>query len=175
MYTPYMGGNGYPAGEHPMFKDYAKFIADLQAAINDEASTIDFYTRLMAMAPCEDAKMNIRAARDDEQKHLHMLCNLYVTLTGQQPNIEKTPVKCISFCDGIKLALQNELAAADGYRNMYLATYYLRIRDIFFEIMTDEMEHATRFVFVYTLVDCEQPNCEIDKTGANYKRKLFQK
>jgi len=51
------------------------------------------------------------------------------------------------------------------YRDMLLATSNMQIRDIFFEAMTDEMEHATRFTFVYSLADCEDPKCEINKTG----------
>jgi len=134
---------------------YGKFIADLEKAINDELAAVEFYTRLMEMAPSSEAREFIEHARDDEKKHYRVLSRLYISLTGRQPTVRQPVVTVISFCEGVKEALKDELEAAEMYRDMYLSTRNPQIRDILFETMTDEMEHATRFTFVYYLADCE--------------------
>lgn len=166
-YRPPMGGVmppvGGAAGPEMMFKDYNKFIADVQIAINNEITAVEFYTKLMDMAPCADAKNQIEHPRDDEMKHYRMLCQLYMALTGYQPAVQKSITNVTDFCSGIEEALNDELSAAESYRDMYLNTSNMSIRDILFEIMTDEMEHATRFSFVYSLADCEKDECETEK------------
>lgn len=159
-YMPPMGGS---IGQEMMFRDYNKFVADVQRAINDEITAVEFYTKLMDMAPCDDAKRQIKHPKDDEMKHYKMLCQLYTALTGYQPMVQKSITNVTDFCGGVQKALEDELSAAEAYREMYLNTSNLKIRDIIFEIMTDEMEHATRFSFVYSLADCEKDECETEK------------
>ena len=48
------------------------------------------------------------------------------------------------------------------YREMLLATTDMKIRETLFVAMTDEMEHATRFTFVYSMADCHVDDCEAD-------------
>ncbi len=137
-----------------MIKDFRKFIMDLQMAINGEVKAAEFYTRLMEIAPNEEAKMFIRLARDDELKHYRMFYQLYVSLTGQQPVVQKPVIRVTTYCEGLKTALKDELEAAELYRDMYLSTTNMRVRDIMFEAMTDEMEHATRFVYLIQQAGC---------------------
>jgi len=158
-----MGQDGYPGTGQMMFKDYHKFISDVQEAINDEYGAVIFYGDLMKKAPCPEARMFIKHARDDEEKHYRMLCRLYYALTGQAPEVKPPTVPEYGFCKGVMEALKDELMAAEMYREMLLSTTDMRIRDILFEIMTDETEHATRFTFVYSLADCEDEKCEIQK------------
>lgn len=154
--------DGCPMGAYMnMFKDYNQFIIDLEMAINDEAEAAAFYTRLMEIAPCEEAREFIRHARDDEREHFRMFSDLFTALTGRQPLVRQPVVNTPEFCEGVKEALKGELEAAHLYRDMYLSTSSSHIRDILFEAMTDEMEHATRFNFVYAASDCHEAACEI--------------
>ena len=130
-------------------QDYYKFLQDIEAALADEKAAAKFYEMLMAMAPTNWQKEQIKHARDDEIKHYHMLHQLYLNLTGREPKVKEKEVKVTNYLEGLKEAFNDELEAAEFYRRMMLSTYNQYIRDILFEIMTDEMEHASRFTFVY--------------------------
>jgi len=158
---------GYPAGAYPvsgymMFPDFNKFICDLATAINNEYEAVKFYTELAAIAPCEAARDFIIHARDDEKKHYSMFCRLYLELTGRQHVVAEPHIKTPGFCTGVMESVKDELEAADMYREMLLSTTSMKVRDIMFEAMTDEMEHATRFTFVYSMADCHVDECEVD-------------
>lgn len=158
MYAYMCRHAGHPV---PPFANYGQFIDDVQKAINDEVSAVQFYTDLMAKAPCDAARQQIKEPRDDEIKHYRMLRGLYKSLTGYDPMVivSKTPIE--NFCSSVTKALNDELDTSEFYRRMYLSTTDMRIRDILFEIMTDEMTHATRFTFVFSLVGCQDKQCKI--------------
>ncbi|MCF6093937.1 ferritin-like domain-containing protein [Microaerobacter geothermalis] len=128
------------------------FIQDLREAINGEAQAIDFYKRLIEMAPNQRHVNYLTHIRNDEKKHLRMLTNLYVQLTGRRPDIRFTPVRFTTYREGLEKALDGELEAAELYRRMYLSVQDRRKRDVLFEIMTDEMEHQVRFAYLIDTV-----------------------
>ncbi|MCL6598956.1 MAG: ferritin-like domain-containing protein [Alicyclobacillus macrosporangiidus] len=130
------------------FKDKNMFISHLQNAINNEASTIEFYEVLGGMAPPRYRDF-VTHAREDEMVHLRMFRRLYRRLTGHEPSVQVRATKFSSYKEGLELAFRSELEAAELYRDMYLSTRVPKIRDILFRAMTDEMEHAQRFNFLY--------------------------
>lgn len=133
------------------FKDSKAFIRDLRGAIDDEANAIEFYNQLISVTP-QELKDYVAHARDDERVHLRMFQKLYRRLTGRQAVGRVTKTQFSSLKDGFEMAFQRELEAAELYRNMYLSTSVPKIRDVLFRAMTDEMEHAQRFSFVYARV-----------------------
>jgi rubrerythrin len=146
----------YSPGTHPGvshtrigFKNYAKFIADLQKAINDQASAVAFYGDLEAMAKTDRQQRCIDHARRDEMVHLRLFKAMYRTLTGRHPHVQPTKMSVSDFKAGILQAFDAELEAAEMYRDMYLSTQIPKVRDVLFRTMTDEMEHAQRFSFIY--------------------------
>lgn len=126
-----------------------EIISATMSAIKGEAAAVEFYTRLKAIAPNSFAKEQVDHALEDEKVHLRMFEQLYQNLTGRKPTykIEKTSFK--HFQDGLKKAYHDELEAYEEYRNAYLLTNNPTIRDVFFHAMTDEIEHATRFSFLF--------------------------
>jgi rubrerythrin len=133
------------------FKNFSTFLIHLQQAIHDEASAIEFYRQLLEMAPDELHKLFIQHAFQDEQKHQRMLSRLYTRLTGRTPMVSAKPESFENYRNGLLLALTQELEAAETYRDMFLSTRDPNIRDVLFETMTDEQEHAMRFSFLYHL------------------------
>jgi rubrerythrin len=131
-----------------MFKDYNRFINDLTASIKGQREAIAFYQSLAQLAPSEFARNQVEFALRDEQTHNQMLTQLYLHLTGTQPRVNPQPKLPTNFIAGLTQALNDELAAADTYKRMYLNANQVQIRDIFFDIMNDEHEHATRFAYV---------------------------
>lgn len=131
-----------------MFKDYDRFINQLTASIKGQREAISFYRGLLQLAPSEFARNQVQFALSDEQRHNQILTNLYVHLTGHQPSVNPQPKIPSNFLNGLTQALNDELEAADTYKQMYLNANQVWIRDIFFDIMHDEHEHATRFAYV---------------------------
>lgn len=144
-------GNGHEGGDYMrLFKDYPKFISDLKEAIADERSAIDLYTRLHEIAPTETARYAVKVALDDEIMHDRKLTKLYVRLTGREPDVHVKRVEFHHFYDGLHKAFLDEVEAFEFYKEMYLSTYDLTIRDILYSIQHDEIEHATLFNWVHT-------------------------
>ncbi|ADG83439.1 hypothetical protein Tfer_1284 [Thermincola ferriacetica] len=139
----------YPTDHRSLFDNFGKFLRDVEKAANDEAQAALFYTQLMDMAEKEFDKEQIKHARDDERKHLCQLRRLYYSLTGRYPAVEEPVPTETTYKAGLRKAFQDELEAAEFYRAMLLATRDMHIRDLLFEIMIDEMEHADRFSFIY--------------------------
>lgn len=132
------------------FKDPHVFISQLRGAINAEATAIRFYDVLEGMAPNRYRDF-VTHARDDEMVHLNMFCKLYRRLTGHKPSVQAASTEFSTYKEGLEMAFRSELEAAELYRDMYLSTRVPKIRDVLFKAMTDEMEHAQRFSFLYFL------------------------
>ena len=133
-------------------KTPSQLIRDLCKSIRDEAEAADFYTRLLQQTTNPLFKKFITHARNEELQHLRMFTQLYVYLTGQQPRYTITPVRIETFREGILRAFQDELKAAEFYRNTAFSVTDPMIRDAFLYARTAEMEHAARFSFVYPQV-----------------------
>lgn len=135
-----------------LFTDPAKFLDDTLKAIFDERKAQLFYRALLAMATTPFQKRNIQHALDDEIKHEKMLTRIYHTLTGQAPPVPYPTMANVGaipdLATGLQMALEDELEAAEHYRDMFRMTTVLWLRDELFELQTDEMEHATRFSFL---------------------------
>ncbi|MFT4412331.1 ferritin family protein [Fredinandcohnia humi] len=126
---------------------FQKVLDGIMRGIKGESQAIDFYKRLVEMAPDESSKEDVLHALADEEDHLRKFINLYIQLTGNQPVFRYEKKQFDSFEDGLLKAYNDELEAYEDYRNSYLLSNDQLIRDVFFHAMTDEIEHATRFGF----------------------------
>lgn len=133
----------------PLFRDADQFMKNLRMALVGERSAIAFYRRLLDMAPNDEHRKQIEHAYEDEKKHYRMFENLYIRLTGRRPDVKPMTVTFATYEEGLKKAFYDELEAAELYRDTQLLTRNKAIRDIFYGAMTDEMEHAARFSFIY--------------------------
>jgi rubrerythrin len=132
-----------------LFRNYYRFIHDLQRAIQGELEAIAYYQSLISLAP-ETDREEIQQIRADEQRHAQILSQLYFNLTGRPPvTIPVEPPRIPSYLEGLEEAVGGELDAVEVYRNLILSTYNQQIRDSIFEIMVDEQEHATRLTLLY--------------------------
>lgn len=156
----YLFGTGVPlphslavAGRWQASAPGRDLVRQLEAFMDDEATAVKFYTELLRDAKEEDlgerAVDFIKHARDDEETHIRLFSDLYRSLTGGTYEPRAKEVRYASLREGVAMALADELEAAEEYRTVYLRETDRRVRNIFFETMTDEMEHATRFSFVH--------------------------
>lgn len=137
---------------HDQYGEQMQIVVRLiQEAIGDERHDELFYDYLLSVAPTDQEKQVITGIRDDERKHRSLFRQMYTQLTGQRP--PPTPEResfqrPSSYLDGIEKALMGELKAFEKYRVIYK---YIpaRYRDVIFEIMTDEMKHASYYNWLY--------------------------
>lgn len=129
-------------------KERSDLVPLIQKFMQDQANATVFYGELIEQLQAEELKDYVREARDDEQKHYRMLGELYQTLTGRTYAAQPQPTAFASLTAGLKKAMDDEYAASEEYRDVYLKYNDRRVRNLFFELLTDELEHATRFNYV---------------------------
>lgn len=149
----YPSGLGYQPGANiPPGMSYQPVLQMLLNALSGETEDKMFYEYLISVAPNQKEKDIIASIRDDELKHYAMFKKIYRDLTGQEP-VPPTGepfVKPKSYIDGIERALFGELAAVEKYRRIYFALTDMTHKNMLFEIITDELRHASKYNFLYT-------------------------
>lgn len=82
-----------------------------------------------------------------------MFKQIYWELTGKDipPSPDTTFERPSSYCEGITKALFGELAAVEKYRKILYGFEFLPYRNMITEIYTDELKHATKWNYLFTL------------------------
>ncbi|MEG0775108.1 ferritin-like domain-containing protein, partial [Clostridium sp.] len=122
-------------------------------AVQGEREDELFYDYLICIAPSKEEKDIIKSIRDDERKHNKMFRAMYKYYTGEDIRTSKDEGfdKPCSYIDGIKKALFGELSAMERYRIIRAGLPDRYFRDMAFEILTDEMKHATKYNYILNL------------------------
>lgn len=123
-------------------------------SVNSEREDELFYDYLLSVAPKEDRDI-ITSIRDDERKHGRMFRQIFLEVTGMNipPGPEPAFQEPASYCDGIRKAIFGELGAVEKYRRILFGFEFLPYRNMITEIYTDELKHATKWNFLYS-VNC---------------------
>lgn len=153
--------NQMPMGQMPMnvmpevYKAPEKLVDLLVEALKDERADRAKYKAMMEMTSSDKCKEQINFAFEDEGKHYKMFQHIYRQLTGKDIEIPlPRPEKMDSLKVAIEGSIQGELAAVELYRRIYAMLPNRQMRDMLYEIITDEQEHATRFVYLCGCVKC---------------------
>ncbi len=109
---------------------------------------MQFYRELEKVTPHENRDF-VTHALNDEMTHVKMFRRLFSRLSGKDIYVHADKTNFSSYKNGFEIAFRRELEAAELYRDMYLSTKIPKVRDVLFKAMTDEMEHAQRFSFLY--------------------------
>ena len=121
------------------------------AAIEDEMKDMAFYERLMPLMEKDDREI-INSILLDETKHKKFLSHIYTLMTGQEP-YEITTEDIIlkeSIPENLSDAILDEAEAVKFYRELMMNSDDAEIRDLLFEIMTDEANHAALGNYLFT-------------------------
>lgn len=121
----------------------------VQGEKNDEL----FYNYLISTAPTDEEKMIITSIRNDEIKHNKMFRAIYKYFTNKDitASEDETFQRPASYIDGIRVALFGELSAVERYRNIKKCLPLGTFRDMLFEIITDEIKHAIKYNYIFSL------------------------
>lgn len=131
----------------------SKLLDMIKEAMQDERHDNKKYKMMMEMTENKEIKENIRHAYEDEAKHYRMFQEIYHDLTGEEIDVPVPKVELADrFIDNVKSSIQGELAAVELYRDIRAMLTSKKHRDMLYEIITDEQEHATRFVYIYSMI-----------------------
>lgn len=125
----------------------------LVEAMKDERADRAKYGKMMEMTDDKKIKRQIEFAYDDEGKHYKMFQHIYHLLTGQMISVPLPEEKeHHSLIDAVESSIDGELEAVELYRKIKSLLPNRHLRDMLYEIITDEQEHATRFVYLYAML-----------------------
>lgn len=122
-------------------------------AMRDEKHDREKYRRMINMTTNRTVKEQIRFAYQDEGDHYDMFKELYFELTGRKVDVNTPTVRLEKTLIGnVKTSINGELAAVEMYGDIYSMLDEKAQRDMVLSIIQDEQEHATRFVYVYSIL-----------------------
>jgi rubrerythrin len=151
---PYTTYKYYPTYSYVPFYAYPEALKIIAEAVRSEREDELFYDYMLSVAPPAQREI-ITSIRDDERKHAKLFRQLYWELTGQDlPPAQEVPFeRPQNYCAGITKALFGELGAVEKYRKILFGLEFLPYRNIITEIYTDELKHATKWNYLFT-VNC---------------------
>jgi rubrerythrin len=122
-------------------------------AVQGEREDELFYDYLIRLAPTREEKQIIASIRDDERRHNRLFRRIYGDFTGMEISSgdEESFERPDSYLDGIKRALFGELRAVEKYRAIRRGLPRGPYRDVLFDIITDELKHASKYNYLFTL------------------------
>ncbi|EKQ56181.1 MULTISPECIES: ferritin-like domain-containing protein [unclassified Clostridium] len=125
----------------------------VRKAVQGEREDELFYDYLISQAPTNDQKEIIISIRDDERRHNRIFRMIYEDFTGEKVSAdsEETFEEPESYLEGIKKALFGELRAVEKYRAIRRRLPMGMYRDLLFDIITDELKHASKYNYLFTL------------------------
>lgn len=132
-------------------EEFQNYILDMiLEAIEQENEDARYYEKLSTMVKDENDRENLRRIHLEDTKHFNMLSELYTNLTGREPIFEYDEIEIDDplseeFLDGAEEKLEN----VELYRNIMMAFLDISVRDMIFEIITDEQKHAQKLNQLY--------------------------
>ncbi|MDE6181816.1 MAG: ferritin-like domain-containing protein [Eubacteriales bacterium] len=119
-------------------------------AIEESNEDSRYYEKLSTMVKDENDKASLRKIHLEDMKHFNMLSDLYTSLTGREPNFEIDEIEIEgSLADEFLEGAEDKLENVELYRNIMMAFLDIGIRDMIFEIITDEQNHAQKLNQLY--------------------------
>jgi rubrerythrin len=117
---------------------------DIEKAIQLEAQAYMFYEKLATLAENERDRAVILGIQNDEARHYHWFTMILRRMGGVIPNIVAGDLP-EDFEEGVRIAIMNELEAAEFYQSIaYRATDH-HIDMHFMHASHDEQRHALLF------------------------------
>lgn len=137
----------------------------IKQAVQGEREDELFYDYLIGQAPTNEEKEIITSIRDDERRHNQLFRAINKDLTGNEipVNGEEDFKEPESYIDGIKKALFGELKAVEKYRSIRVRLLDEIYRDILFDIITDELKHASKYNYLFTLNSIREPTSSMNE------------
>ncbi len=128
-----------------------EILSMIEESLSGELHDHEYYRQLHALFDDANDKEIIRRLSLDELKHKKLLEELYKKISGKEPAIPKIEEIKISrnLLAELSKSINNEYMVSDFYKKLYLMLKEPQYRDIIFEIMMDENNHAGKLTYLY--------------------------
>jgi rubrerythrin len=147
LYRNFYGKDDYA------YESNGKLLDLLREAMLDEKKDYRKYRSMAEMTDNKGVIEQIRFAYEDEAKHYDMFQEIYEEITGRDVQIMSPEQENLNkLIDAVKSSINGELEAVELYREIRAMLRGKEYRDMLYEIITDEQEHATRFVYLYSML-----------------------
>ena len=129
-------------------------INNIVAAMKDERHDRVKYYKMMQMTDDPEVIKQIKYAYDDEIKHYEMFQQILFALTRRRLDIPMPNEieQYDTLMDAVQSSIKGENEAVDLYREIFSQLDNKQMRDMVFEIITDEQEHFGRFIYLYSML-----------------------
>ena len=125
------------------------FLDLLREAMTDEATDMRYYEKLSWLVSKDEDREVVRHVQADEKKHLQMLIDIYRNLTEEVPTVIANEFEIgHDLRAEFEKRVLEELEGMEFYRKLYLSHKSAELRDAFFEMLTDELEHAVKMQYL---------------------------
>ena len=129
-------------------------INNIVEAMKDERHDRVKYYKMMQMTDDPEVIKQIKYAYDDEIKHYEMYQQILFALTRRRLDIPMPNEieQYDTLMDAVQSSIKGENEAVDLYREIFSQLDNKQMRDMVFEIITDEQEHFGRFIYLYSML-----------------------
>ena len=133
-------------------REYTKkeWIEIIHKSIMDELSDAAYYHRLATIAPDYEARHIILSIAADEERHAKELMEMHASICGcshyKNPAMPNPSVA--DYKNALVYRFHEELNAYKKYKEYYLCSGNMRMRDMWFDIMHDENRHAMYMMYL---------------------------
>ena len=123
--------------------------------MKDKLQDCEYYSKLATTAEIAIDKEVLRQIALDDEKHLRLYENIYLQLAGMKIDITvKSRTIGNDLIDEYTKSIFNELSEVEFTRKIYFVFADLDIRDMLYEIITDDQAHATKLSYLYAKSLC---------------------
>jgi len=132
-------------------EDLSFLLQEMYLSIESELRDSAYYRALADIAPNKFASEIINEFAKDEREHAYQLQRAYERLTGRtfQSQFEyEFELEEDNYQEYLEQRILDETADYKKYKSYYLMTNNPYLRDIFFNAMHDEMQHAARELYL---------------------------
>ncbi|MBE1447126.1 ferritin-like domain-containing protein [Paenibacillus sp. OAS669] len=130
------------------FRDLRRFMFQLQWSVSHTAALISAYAALVKLAPTEEAALELERMLTEEKRQYKLLEALYMELKGEEPSVQPERCTYTTHEEGLQHVIRLEREAIRQYRDTYLLTPSLRVRDLFFYGMSDSADHLVGLILM---------------------------
>lgn len=132
-------------------EDLSFLLQEMYLAIESELRDSAYYRSLADIAPNQFAAEMINEFAKDEREHAYQLQKAYERLTGDKFISQyeyELELDADNYQEYLEKRVLDETADYKKYKSYYLMTNNPYLRDIFFNAMHDEMQHAVRELYL---------------------------
>ncbi|KUP04856.1 cupin [Bacillus coahuilensis m2-6] len=135
---------GYQVNEAYSWEQVEQPLEALQHAIHHEMTCVDRYYRLSTVAPNTQHQQQLVYLVETKKAQLKQFTDLYIALTGTEPQYYRYQTPFTSYGEGLEQAYQSEVYGYHYYNRSSTTSTHPTVQYIFQAAASGEMEHIAR-------------------------------